>query len=254
MYQDLRDKVVIVTGGAQGIGEAIAKRFLQEGSKVVIFDIREPRWDIGDAVFIKVDVSDSKQVKDAVDDVFRRFGRIDILVNNTGIETYASVHECAEDEWDRIFKVNIKGYFLTSKYVIPYMLRGGGGVIINIASVQSFIVERRVAAYASSKASVIGLTKSIAVDYAPKIRAVAVCPGSVRTPLLEWAARVEAGGDEEKARRIIEEWGKAHLIGRVIEPIEVANVVVFLASEQASAITGSYVLVDGGLTAKLPTR
>jgi NAD(P)-dependent dehydrogenase (short-subunit alcohol dehydrogenase family) len=105
-----------------------------------------------------------------------------VLVNNAGIESYASIHECSEEEWDRILDINLKGYFLTSKYAIPYMLRGGEGVIIMIASVQSFMVEKRVAAYASSKAALLGLTRSIAIDHAPKIRTVAICPGSVRTP------------------------------------------------------------------------
>jgi NAD(P)-dependent dehydrogenase (short-subunit alcohol dehydrogenase family) len=185
---------------------------------------------------------------------YSRFGRIDVLVNNAGIESYASIHECSEEEWDRILDINLKGYFLTSKYAIPYMLRGGEGVIIMIASVQSFMVEKRVAAYASSKAALLGLTRSIAIDYVPKIRTVAICPGSVRTPLLEWAAMMETGGDEEKARRNIEEWGKLHPIGRIIEPEEVANVAAFLASNQASAITGTCIVVDGGLSTKLPTR
>ncbi len=177
-----------------------------------------------------------------------------MLVNNAGIESYALIHECSEEEWDRILDINLKGCFLTSKYAIPYMLRGGEGVIIMIASVQSFMVEKRVAAYASSKAALLGLTRSIAIDHAPKIRTVAICPGSVRTPLLEWAAMMETEGDEEKARRNIEEWGKLHPIGRIIEPEEVANVVAFLASNQASAITGTCIVVDGGLSTKLPTR
>jgi NAD(P)-dependent dehydrogenase (short-subunit alcohol dehydrogenase family) len=254
MYPDLKGKVVIVTGGAQGIGEAIARRFLEEGSRVVIFDIKEPGWSADGLIFMRVDVSDPVQVRGGVDEVYRRFGRIDILVNNAGVESYAPVHELDEGEWDRVINVNLKGCFLTSKYAIPHMLKNGGGVVINIASVQSIMVESKVPAYASSKAGLLGLTRSIAVDYAPRIRAVAVCPGSVRTPLLEWAARELAGGDEERARRIIEEWGRLHLIGRVIEPEEVANVVAFLASNQASAITGTCIMVDGGLSVKLPTR
>ena len=179
MNLGLRDKVAIVTGGSQGIGKGIIEVLKEEGVITVNFDVKESSYNVD---FFKVDVSKRDQVINGINYVISKYGRLDILVNNAGIESYGAVHEVEEDEWDRIMDVNVKGAFLMSKYAIPHMLKQGKGVIINIASVQSFAAQRRVAAYATSKHALLGLTRSIAVDYAPTIRCVAVCPGLIRTP------------------------------------------------------------------------
>ena len=201
MNLGLRDKVAIVTGGSQGIGKGIIEVLKEEGVITVNFDVKESSYNVD---FFKVDVSKRDQVINGINYVISKYGRLDILVNNAGIESYGAVHEVEEDEWDRIMDVNVKGAFLMSKYAIPHMLKQGKGVIINIASVQSFAAQRRVAAYATSKHALLGLTRSIAVDYAPTIRCVAVCPGLIRTPLLERAAEEEVGKEHVEGK--IREW------------------------------------------------
>ncbi|QPG49284.1 SDR family oxidoreductase [Saccharolobus solfataricus] len=243
----LKDKVAIVTGGSQGIGKGVVNVLKEENVNVINFDIKEPSYDVD---YFKVDVSKKEQVIKGIDYVISKYGRIDILVNNAGIESYGAIHAVEEDEWDRIINVNVKGIFLMSKYTIPYMLKQDKGVIINIASVQSFAVQRRVASYATSKHAVLGLTRSIAVDYAPTIRCVAVCPGSIRTPLLEWAAEKEVGKDHVEDK--IREWGEMHPMKRVGKPEEIGYLVAFLASDLASFINGKCVTIDGGLRALIP--
>jgi len=247
MNLGLRDKVAIVTGGSQGIGKGIIEVLKEEGVITVNFDVKESSYNVD---FFKVDVSKRDQVINGINYVISKYGRLDILVNNAGIESYGAVHEVEEEEWDRIMDVNVKGAFLMSKYAIPHMLKQGKGVIINIASVQSFAAQRRVAAYATSKHALLGLTRSIAVDYAPTIRCVAVCPGSIRTPLLEWAAEEEVG--KEHVEDKIREWGEIYPMKRVGKPEEIGYLVAFLASDLASFINGECVTIDGGLRALLP--
>lgn len=244
----LNNKVVVVTGASRGIGEGIAKAFLREGARVINFDIRQQEYQGAD--YYKVDVSRKDDVIAGVNYVISKYGRIDVLVNNAGIEKYGSVDETSEEDWDRIMTVNVKGPFLLSKYFIPYMLKQGKGVIINIASNQALQVQKRVAAYATSKHALLGLTRSIAVDYAPIIRAIAVCPGPIRTPLLEWAAEQEVG--KERIEEKIREWGSVVPMKRIGTIEDVGNLVVFLASDLASFITGVCILIEGGLSAMLP--
>lgn len=244
----LNNKVVVVTGASRGIGEGIAKAFLREGARVINFDIRQQEYQGAD--YYRVDVSRKDDVIAGVNYVISKYGRIDVLVNNAGIEKYGSVDETSEEDWDRIMTVNVKGPFLLSKYFIPYMLKQGKGVIINIASNQALQVQKRVAAYATSKHALLGLTRSIAVDYAPIIRAIAVCPGPIRTPLLEWAAEQEVG--KERIEEKIWEWGNVVPMKRIGTIEEVGNLVVFLASDLASFITGVCILIEGGLSAMLP--
>jgi len=248
MYGDLNGKVAIVTGGSKGIGIAIAQRLVSEG--VVVHTVSRHASSSPQINHHVANVGQDAEAREMVNDILKKEGGVDILVNNAGIELYSPLHLTDEEVWDRIMDTNVKGAFLMTKYSIPSMLKRGAGVIVNIASVQSFAATKNASAYVTSKHALIGLTKAIAIDYAPIIRAVAVCPASIRTPLLEWAATLEAG--EQGMQQKMDEWGKAHPLHRVGDPEEVANCVAFLCSAQASFITGSSLLVDGGLLSRIP--
>lgn len=250
----LEDKVAIVTGGASGIGQAISKKLHAIGMKVAVFDINVTKsanmgMHEGDRLtFIACDVSSSRQVEGAVERVISKWGTVDVLVNNAGTTRYGDVVDQSEKDWDMIIGTNLKGSFLVSKYVIPHMLKNGKGVVINMGSVQSLIPTKRAAAYVASKGGILMLTKSIALDFAPAVRSIAILPGTIHTPLVEWAAELEIGTDKGAVADKIAEWGKAHLLGRVGAPEEVANLVAFASSDLASFITGTYLLIDGGLS------
>lgn len=248
MYNDLKNKTVVVTGGSSGIGKEIAERFNMEGSNVYNLDIRPTKG--AQNVTLKhlvCDVSSKQSVRESIDQIVKEKKKIDVLVNNAGIESFGSVHETEEKEWDRIMNVNLRGGYLVSRYCIPHM-KQGGGVIEFISSIQSMMIQKRLAAYVSSKHGVIGLMKSIALDYAPKIRSIAICPGSVRTPLLEWTAIEEVGDEPGKIKEKFNEWGKLYPMKRIAEPSEIASLAVFLASKEASYITGTTINMDGGLS------
>ena len=246
-------KVVIVTGGGKGIGRATALAFGRAGAKVGVIYLHAGAGPGGGAemgaagVSVHADVTKSDQVAAAVAEVVAKFGGVDILHNNAGIQHYGSVTETTEEEWDQVLAINLKSMFLMSKAAIPEMIARGGGVIVNTASVQSYFNQPRVAPYAASKAAILGLTRSMAIDYAKdNIRALAVCPGSVETPMLHYAAETLVGGDTDA---IIAKWGSKITMGRVGQPEEIAEVVLFLASPRASYMTGSAHLVDGGFMA-----
>lgn len=253
-------KVVIVSGGAHGIGEASALAFAREGYRVAVADIDRAageklaagsRSPTGDIAFIQADVSRSSEARDVVQKTVAAFGGVDILFNNVGIQppdSYRTAEHLDEAVWDRIMDVNAKSCFLLCKYAIPEMLKRGAGVIINNASVQALQSQRLVPAYAASKGAVLSLTRNLALDYADKnIRVVAICPGSVDTPMLRATAALESPQNPDEA---LTQWGLKHPIGRIGRAEEIAEVVLFLASEKASFITGEYVCVDGGLMAK----
>src|SRR5436190_1441560 len=192
MEMKLAGKVAVVTGGAKGIGAASASAFMREGVRAAILDVDDSGSALAaglgpDAKFVHCDVSIAANVKSAIESVCAAFGGIDILVNNAGIQTYGNVTETTEELWDRTLSVNLKGAYLCAKHAIPSMQQRGGGVVVNVASVQSFISQAKVAAYTTSKTALLGLTRSIAIDFAPAIRCVAVCPGTVDTPMLAWA-------------------------------------------------------------------
>ena len=238
-----KNKTVIITGGAKGIGAACSHLFLEAGANVCIFDLSEPQEDNDPRLFFqKVDVSKSSQVQVAVKAVNEKFGDIHFLVNNAGIQRYGSVVDTTEEEWDLVMNVNLKSYFLCSKYVIPYMKENTGSVIINISSVQAFVTQENVSAYAAAKTAILGLTRSIAIDFAPHIRCVAVCPGTIDTPMLRNA--LEESPDPDA---VMKECEDMHLLQRIGTANEVANVVKFLCSEEAGFITGESIRVDGGL-------
>jgi NAD(P)-dependent dehydrogenase (short-subunit alcohol dehydrogenase family) len=253
------NKVAVVTGGAVGIGRASAIAFSQRGAAVSVVDIDQSNGertvrDIdtggGKALFINADVSKSDDVKRMVQTTVEAFGGIDIVHNNAGIQRYGTAESTSEDEWDEVLRVNLKSVFLVSKYCIPEIKKRGGGAIVNTSSVQAFASQQNVAAYSATKAAIVGLTKSMAVDFAPyKIRVNAVCPGSVDTPMLRWAA--DYLYNERKSDDVVSEWGKYHALNRVAQPEEVAEVVLFLAGRGASFVTGAAYLVDGGMLARL---
>jgi len=240
-------RTIIVTGGAKGIGGATVEAFHQEGANVVILDTDEAGADLADtlgerAFFLKTDVSREEEVVIAMQEAVERFGGISVLVNNAAIQYFSSVTECSVEEWDKTFAVNLRGGFLCAKYAIPFMQKEDSGVVINVSSVQAFVTQSQVAAYASSKAAQIGLTRSIAIDYAPRIRSVAVCPGSVDTPLLRGLAAQSAD-----PAAVIRECEDMHLVKRIASPSEIAGFIVYLASDKASFITGEAIRIDGGL-------
>ena len=251
-------KVVIITGGALGIGQATAWEFAKEGAKVAVADVNREAGETtvteverlgGEGLMLEADVSDSSDCKRVVDATVERFGGIDILFNNVGIQppaSYVNVEDTPESMWDRIIGVNLKSCFLMSKYSIPQMRVRGGGVIINTASVQGLQSQPLVPPYAASKGGILSLTRQMSLDYAKdNIRVLAVCPGSIDTPMLRAAAGV-VGGDPDE---VVGQWGAAHPIGRVGTGQDIANAVLFLASDKASFMTGENVNVDGGYMA-----
>ena len=238
---------VVVTGGAKGIGGACVKAFMEGGAKVCILDIDQAGQEFADTLgdntfFIHCDVSKEDEVKTAFKKIEKKLGAVEVLVNNAGIQSYSTVTETTEEEWDLIMNVNLKSAFLCSKYAIPMMLKKKKGCVINVASVQSFISQKNVAPYTTSKTALLGLTRSIAVDYAPNIRSVAVCPGTVDTPMLRNSIQESPNPDE-----VLEECNEMHLVKRICSSEEVGELVTYLASDKAGFITGQAIRIDGGL-------
>src|SRR5579859_3216046 len=252
------DKSVIVTGGALGIGRACAIEFAREGAHVTVADNNsEAGRSTLEAIaaagrpghLVTGDVAQASQCQRVVREAVERFGGVDVLFNNVGIqplESYVNVEDTTEEMWDRILDVNLKSYFLMSKYAIPELRRRGGGVIINTASVQGLQSQRGVPAYAASKGGVLSLTRQMALDYAREhIRVLAICPGSIDTEMLRAAAANEPDGQAAALAR----YGRTHPIGRLGTGEDIANLVIFLASDKASFMTGEYVCIDGGYMA-----
>lgn len=250
----LKDKVAIVTGSARGIGEAIVRDFVNEGASVIVSDILEKEGQelanelqkAGHNVYyFKTDVSSEQNVQDLVGFAIEKFGKINILCNNAAINIPGSVTELSEDVWDRTMDVNVKSQFLVSKHVIPQMQKSGGGSIINTASANSFVAEPRLSAYVTSKGAILMLTRAMALDYAKdNIRVNCICPGWVDTTFNDAHADLFGGRDA-----VLKDIASVQPIGRPIKPIEIAKVATFLASDDSSALTGSPILADGGITA-----
>ncbi|OYT55637.1 MAG: short-chain dehydrogenase [Desulfurococcales archaeon ex4484_217_2] len=247
----LKNKVAIITGAAKGIGRAIAIEFVKEGAKVVVADIdfegaKRTVEDIkklgGEAIAVKVNVADPNDVEVMVKKTLDAFGKIDILINNAGIAIQKPALEMTLDEWKKIIDVNLTGVFLCSQAVGRVMVKQGGGVIINMASMLGFIAIPKRSAYCASKAGVIGLTKELAVEWAKYgIRVVGVAPGWVATKrVIELTKKGVV--NEEVVKTLTP-------MGRMATPEEVAKLMVFLASDDASFITGETVLIDGGYVA-----
>ena len=244
----LEGKVAFISGGARGMGAAEARLFAKEGAKVVMGDVLEAEGKQveaeinetgGEALFISMDVAKEDDWQRAIDATVARFGKLNVLVNNAGIVNRSSLEETSEETWDRVMDVNAKGVFLGTKMVIPEMRKAGGGSIINISSI-SGMVSVGYPAYNASKGAVRVFTKNVAVEYAREnIRVNSIHPGAIWTPMsLYHTTRTR----EERARTIP--------MGRVGEPKEVAYGVLFLASDESSYMTGSELVIDGGVTAE----
>ncbi|GAC1446106.1 MAG: 3-oxoacyl-ACP reductase [Chloroflexota bacterium] len=253
----LRDKVAIITGGGSGIGREAALIFAREGARIVIADVDETGAEGvvseitlsgGEARYARTDVSKAEQVAAAIRVAEEQFGKLNVLFNNAGIFPGAdgSVTDTAEDVWDAVINVNLKGVFLGCKYAIPAMQRAGGGSIINVASFVALVgAATAQIAYTASKGGVLSMTREIAVEFARQnIRANALCPGPVETPLLR-----SIYSDPAKLQRRL-----VHVPpGRFAQPHEIANAALFLASDEASYVNGSTFVVDGGITAAYVT-
>jgi NAD(P)-dependent dehydrogenase (short-subunit alcohol dehydrogenase family) len=237
-------KVAIVTGGASGIGAAVVRRLAEAEYAVAILDVSVPDARAG-TVAIRADVSDEAAVRAAIDQVISEFGTLDVLVNNAGIEINGAVPDLAAEQWDRQIAVNLRSVYLCSKFAIPHM-RGRGGAIVNVSSVHATVSWPNCPAYDAAKAGMLGLTRAMAVDHGPEgIRVNVVCPGYIDTPLLRRV--LGAGGELEQTIERIARWHPSRRIGT---PEDIAEAVFFLASGAASFITGTCLVVDGGLTAR----
>ena len=248
----LSGKIAAVTGGASGIGEATVRRLVAEGASVAFADRDVDRGkrvaaDLGtQAIFVEARMEQETEAAGFVREAANRFGGLDILVNNAGIRLYHTVVDASAESWDQILGVNLKGYAFCAKAAIPLMRQRGGGTIVNVASVRSVTSVGKTTQYDTTKAAVAGLTRGMAVDHAPdKIRVNAVCPGPIYTPFHERRNR-EIGRTLEQYR---EDAARSTMLGRPGTPEEVAACILFLASDDASYVTGTLLFVDGGLTA-----
>lgn len=245
-------QVILVSGAASGIGRATAEAFAAEGARLSLIDIDQERLAAtvkslalpsGSVLQTAGDACNETTVQNVTEKTFATYGRMDVLMNSVGIDLRASITETSSEDWDRIMSVNVRPIFLTCKFATVLMMRTGGGCIVNIASAAGLVPIGGRPAYNASKAAVIALTKSLALDLAPKIRANCICPGAVETPLLMEAIRTSSDPDAA-LNHVIDRYP----LKRISQPCEIAQAALFLASREAAYITGTALPVDGGRT------
>ncbi len=251
----LRRKSAVITGGAMGIGKAIAQLFSSEGCRVVIADVNEEKGaesqeEIeeggGSSLFIRCDVARADEVRNMVQKAVSVYGSINILVNNAGIWRPGRVTDLTEETWDQVLNTNLKGNFLVSKEIIPHMQKDGGGSIINVASVAGLVGSREASAYNASKGGIVNLTRGMALDFAKdNIRVNCICPGLIESALGDVVVAHYAPGKDPKTA--MTSWQP---IARIGIPQDVAKAALYLASDDSSFATGSIFVIDGGLTAE----
>jgi NAD(P)-dependent dehydrogenase (short-subunit alcohol dehydrogenase family) len=250
----LANKVAIVTGAAQGIGLGIARVFAAEGARVMLSDVNDEigaaaaarlRDAGGQAAYAHADVVREDDVRSLVAAAVERFGRLDIVVNNAGIVAVQTVEESSVEDWDRVMAINVRAIFLTAKHALPQLRAAGGGSILNVASVSSFVAQQGTPAYCASKGAVLLLTKSLALDYGrERIRVNCICPGITDTPMLRAHAGHSADADAHLQRRL-----ERVPAGAMLEPDDMGRAAAFLCSDEAAGITGASLVVDGGYIA-----
>lgn len=247
----LKSKVALITGAGAGIGAGIADRFSRAGAAIAIFDINGESARLmqrsieqtGPALALQGDVSSEADVEVAVEQTVAKLGKIDILVNNAGIDVFGVVTEMRSADWDRVLAVNLKGAFLFAKHVIPHM-RGRGGAIVNISSVHAFASYEGYAAYDASKAGMIAMTRTLALDHGRDgIRVNAICPGYISTPMTDLWLR-----EQPDPQATLQQVLGFHPLGRIGTPGDVAEAALFLASDASAFVSGTYLVVDGAMT------
>lgn len=240
----LAGKIAVVTGGSRGVGAAVVERFLAEGAQVVAVS-RSGESASADAVAVKGDVSSEADVIALMDTVRERFGKLDVLVNNAAVEYKATIEHTSVEDWDRVMAINVRGPFLTAKHALPLMRAAGGGSIVNLASVDGFWAEPHLAVYNTSKGAVQAFTRALAIDHGREnIRANAICPSYVLTDMLNQF--FDAQDDPQEARG---QAASIHPLNRMSQPSDVANLALWLASDESSFASGQSYVLDGGLTA-----
>ncbi len=252
-------KVAIVAGGSLGIGRAASARLAAGGATVVLCGRRpeaveeavtQVRTAGGEVEGLVADVSLATDAERLVSFTAECYGGVDILINSAGVQRYGTVVDTEEATWDEVMDTNLKSMYLVSRHAIPEMHKRGGGAIVNVSSVQAFASQRGVAAYTASKGAINALTRAMALDHAAEnIRVNVVCPGSVDTPMLRWAADLWKGNQTQE--QTLAAWGRMHPIGRIGTAEEVAELIAFLAGPRASFVTGGEYKIDGGLTTAL---